>query len=491
MNKFKLMSVRPEDCFLVEGKERILESYEPYLSDESKMDYKPVSAIFFPENTAQVVDAVKRTTGQGKGIVVSASRTGVTGGAIGVDNASIISLEKMTARLGEWHFQAGVKIEDIPVTDKDYYPVDPTEATASLGGTIATNASGPRTFHYGATRNHIKALTIVLADGSVLDIHRGEVVCENSKFVLQHRDGEIVIPIVGISMPPVKNTAGLFLKEDMDLVDLFIGSEGTLGIVTEAIVETAPLPVNRLFLVIYSDTESKALRLVEAIKSKPRFTCLAIEYFDHNAIALIRESDALLNIPGDVVCAVYLEILNGDEDIQEKIDETLASCGLDPEWTWAGFAEGDMLEMKRFRHDVPERVNAIIGARKVDIPGLHKIGTDTAVPEGQLRRILSFARSEVEKEGLQYIVFGHIGDNHLHVNMLPRSMEELKKAEKLHIAIAEESVRLGGTVSAEHGIGRLKKDLLKIQFTEGELAAMKSVKDALDPQGVLNPGVML
>jgi len=179
-----------------------------------------------------------------------------------------------------------------------------------------------------------------------------------------------------------------------------------------------------------------------------------------------------------------------NKDTEGVIDEVLASCGLSGDATWAGLNEDDLQEMKRFRHLVPETVNTIIGRRKKDIPGLHKIGTDTAVPEGKLREFLSFARSAIEEESVEYVVFGHIGDNHLHINMLPGSLQELEKSEDLFLRIAGESVRLGGTVSAEHGIGRLKKHLLKIQFSEDELNAMKAVKDALDPEWVLSPGVM-
>lgn len=489
MNRTKLKDIEPEECHFIAGQSKILELYTAYLTDESRMDYQPVSAIYFPENTAQVIDAVRRIRGRGERIVVSASRTGITGGAVGVENASVISLERMTALLDDWRFQAGVKLEDIPRSDSEYYPIDPTEMAASLGGTVATNASGASTYHYGPTRNFVKALTIVLADGRVLDIQRGEVICEKGEFILQHEDGEIVIPVADISMPQVKNTAGLYLKEGMDLVDLFIGSEGTLGIITEIVTGRAQLPENRLFLVVYASSEDQALDLVEAVKSDPRLKCLAIEYFDPNAIAILHDAETCPDIPGDVECAVYFEIING-EGIEDAVDEVLVSCGLDADETWAGFDEKDLQQMKRFRHAVPETVNTIIARRKQSIPGLHKIGTDTAVPEGKLRKFLSLARSLVYKEGLEYVVFGHIGDNHLHINMLPRSLEELKKARNLHIRIAEESVRLGGTVSAEHGIGRLKKDLLRIEFSEDELHAMKLVKDALDPKGVLNPGVL-
>ena len=490
MNNVELKDVEPENCFVVEGESKILESYAAYLTDESGMEYQPVSAIYFPENTAQVADAVKRIRGRGERIVVSASRTGIVGGAAGVKNASIISLERMTAQLGDWHFQAGVKLEDVPSTESEYYPVDPTEMTASLGGTVATDASGARTYHYGSTRDYVKALTIVLADGRVLKIQRGDTVCENGEFVLQHGDEETIVPVVGVRMPPVKNTAGLYLKEDMDLVDLFVGSEGTLGIITEVVTGTARLPGDRLFLIVYAGIEDQALELVETVKADARLNCLAIEYFGPNAITLLRDDDTLPNLPGDVGCAVYLEILMENEDVEEAIDEALISCGLDADETWAGFDQKDLREMKSFRHMVPETVNSIIRRRKRSIHGLHKIGTDTAVPEGKLREFIPIARSAIEKEGLKYVVFGHIGDNHLHINIMPGSFDELEKAKGLYPRIAEESVKLGGTVSAEHGVGRLKKQFLKIQFSEDELKAMKAVKDALDPEGVLNPGVI-
>jgi len=362
--------------------------------------------------------------------------------------------------------------------------------TASLGGTVATDASGARTYHYGSTRDFVNALTVVLADGKVLQVSRGETFSENGEFVLSHTDGETVIPVVGVRMPPVKNTAGYYLKEGMDLVDLFVGNEGTLGIITEVVIGTARLPEGRLFLIVYPGTENQALELAESVKSDSRIICLAMEYLGPHAVDLVRDNGGFPGVPGDAACAVYLEVLIENDDVEEAIDEVLASCGLDAGRTWAGFGSSDLNEMKRFRHLVPETVNRVIGRRKEDIPGLHKIGTDTAVPQGKLMEFVSNARSAIEKEGIQYVVFGHIGDNHLHFNMMPGSTGELDKAKVLYAGIARESVRLGGTVSAEHGIGRLKKELLKIQFSEDEIKAMRAVKGALDPQLVLNPGVL-
>jgi D-lactate dehydrogenase (cytochrome) len=489
-NRIELEDVPPERCPVVEGEDRIMDSYADYLTDESRCDYRPVSAIYFPQSTAQVVDAVRRISGAGKRIVVSGSRTGIVGGATAREESSVITLERMSARVGDRLFQAGVKLDDVSFEKPEFYPVDPTETTASIGGTVATDASGARSYRYGSTRNYVRSLCVVLASGRVLRVARGDVFCEGGRFTLGHNSGDLDLPVRGIDSPGVKNVAGLFLRDDMDLVDLFVGSEGTLGIITEVGLSTVRLPGRRLFLVAAAAAEDEALELVDKVKSDDRLGCLAIEYFGPNAIELVRGGGYSGGLPEEASCAVYLEIYAGAEGTSGAVEEALTSCGLDVERTWADLGETDSKEMKRFRHAVPEAVNAVIAERKLDTPSLHKVGTDTAVPEGRLKRFLSFARSAIEKEGLEYVVFGHIGDNHLHVNMLPRNQDELEKAEELYRGIAEESVGLGGTVSAEHGIGRLKKGLLTIQFSEDDLRAMKAVKDALDPEGLLNPGVM-
>ncbi|OVE75956.1 hypothetical protein BVX97_02850 [bacterium E08(2017)] len=484
MNSLMPDNITPEECPVIEGSQRVRESFAAYLEDESRLSGGEVSAIYFPENTAQVVDAVRKAGGS---IIVSGSRTGIAGGAVGLEGASIISLEKMDKQLGKHRLQAGVKLEDIKTDAGAYYPVDPTEMTASIGGTVSTDASGARTYYYGSTRNFIKGITVVLADSSVLKISRGEVTSEGGQFII----GDTVVPVADINMPDTKNTAGLFLKKEMDLIDLFIGSEGLLGIVTEVEITTAPIPENRLFLVVYAGDEAQALDFVKAVKSKDDLDSLAIEYFDTNAVSLVRTVENAPHIPDDAACAIYLELLMESEDAEEALAEVLDACGLDMDSTWAGFEEKELAEMKRFRHLVPETVNAMIGQRRKELPELHKIGTDTAVPEGRLGDLLEYSRSAIESKGIDYVVFGHIGNNHLHINMIPSSMETLEAAKEIYVDVARKSVELGGTVSAEHGIGRLKKHFLEIQFSYEELEAMRTVKKALDPECRLNPGVMI
>jgi D-lactate dehydrogenase (cytochrome) len=199
-------------------------------------------------------------------------------------------------------------------------------------------------------------------------------------------------------------------------------------------------------------------------------------------------------LPEDAAAAVYVEIGFKDEPeldaIYDALREAAAHAGLDPAHSWAGFTDKDLEEMKRLRHAVPETVNSIIGQRKARVPELHKVGTDMSVPLDGLPEMMGFYRRLLGAAGLEFVIFGHIGDGHVHVNILPRTAGELEQAEDLYMDFAREAVRLGGSVAAEHGIGRIKRKFLPIQFADEDVAAMRAVKAAFDPAGTLNPGVL-
>ena len=135
-------------------------------------------------------------------------------------------------------------------------------------------------------------------------------------------------------------------------------------------------------------------------------------------------------------------------------------------------------------------MNGRIARLKRDVPELHKVGTDLAVPDGSADEMNRVYRESLAASGLRYVVFGHAGENHLHVNLIPRTREELERAKALHKDLAREAVRLGGAVTAEHGIGRLKRELLEIQYGPEGVRALRRVKEFFDPKGILNPGVL-
>jgi D-lactate dehydrogenase (cytochrome) len=144
--------------------------------------------------------------------------------------------------------------------------------------------------------------------------------------------------------------------------------------------------------------------------------------------------------------------------------------------------------LKTFRHAVPESVNMLIGERKKAIPELIKLGTDMSVPDDQLENVMAMYHEGLARAGLEYVIFGHIGNNHVHVNILPRSMEEYEQGKALYLDWAKQVVAMGGSVSAEHGIGKNKTEFLKVMYGEEGIQQMRSMKALFDPHSLLNPG---
>ena len=509
----------------VVGWERVREGYAQYLRDESRLTADRIEAIHFPTTADQVAAAVLTARRAGHRVAVSGARTGITGAAVPFGAEEVISLEYIKPKPvvrrnsgGRWTVRVGAGTTLAELSDAlshglcDYpdgkpkppvfYPVDSTETSAHLGGTIATNASGARTLYYGPTRDWVEALTVVTADGRILELARGDVRAQDGVLLYRLPDGtDAVLAVPDLPIPATKHTAGYHLRRDMDALDLFIGSEGTLGIITGATLRLVEKPANRLYLMQFVGGQREAGALVGAVKRHPDLRPLALEYIGPRALKLLRsqgrQTAAYLEVerlPDDAGAALYMEIPFRDEAeldaIHEALREALALVGLDPGRSWAGFTERDVAEMKRLRHAVPETVNALIAQRKRTVPELHKLGTDMAVPDAALAEMMDIYDARLAESGLDYVTFGHIGSGHVHVNILPRSLEELVRAEALYADFAREAVRLGGSVAAEHGIGRIKRQFLPIQFSATEIAAMRAVKSALDPDGLLNPGVL-
>ncbi len=502
-------------CRKVADPNELAENYAAYMTDESRLDHSMAEAIYFPTTTEETACAVRQAAAAGDKIVVSGGRTGIVGGAVVAGPCAIISLEKIKPKPvvrsdnDRWLVKTGAgttvaELADAVRSENSslFYPVDPTEMSAQLGGTVATNASGARTLFYGPTRKLVKSITVVLADGRVLDLRRGEVTADGLKFEMEDADGNLrTLALPDFEMPRTKSTVGYFIEREMDAVDLFVGCEGTLGIITEMELLLAESPSENLYLCQYFDGEDRALDFVMGIMQSETFSPLAVEYFDGNSVDLLRRkrqregaSSGVPILPEDVRVVVYTEFaLNGPEEFEETagfLMDLIASVGGCPEKSWAGCYRKDLEKRKAFRHTLPEEINSIIGQRKVETPEIHKVGTDMAVPLEGLREMMSVYRSSLEKAGLEHVIFGHIGSGHLHVNILPRSAKEVGEAKKLYMGFAREAVRLGGSVSAEHGIGRIKRDFLLIQYGEEIVRQMRNVKTFFDPAGTLNPGVL-
>lgn len=504
-----------------QGFEAIRERFPDLLRDESNLTGEGADRVYLPETAEDVAAVVAEAARLGIPISVSGARTGITGGAVPVGTRWIVSLQRLNGFLGAdrdpvtgdpfVRAEAGLSLSELaekvrelgPMADREWvYPVDPTEWSASVGGTVATNASGSRSYHFGPTGAWVRALRIVLADGRLVELRRGDVMASHGgKIRWPEGFGDRVLAVPELPVPTAKCVAGYGLEPGGDLLDLFIGSEGTLGVVVEAELQLAPLPLHILSLFCFLPRGADGLELVRRLKDDPRLTPLAIEFLDAACLDLLREErasgrgDAIPDVPATAGEAIYLELPFEDDQEMERgivaLEEALASVDGSLEDTWAGDDEGERVRMRHLRHAVPEAVNARVTRWKREVPELHKVGTDLAVPDRAAAELYRIYRERRSTCGVESVLFGHAAENHLHLNFLPRSREELARAKSVHLDLAREAVRLGGSVTAEHGIGRLKRELVEIQYGPEGVQELRRVKDFFDPQGILNPGVLL
>jgi D-lactate dehydrogenase (cytochrome) len=224
---------------------------------------------------------------------------------------------------------------------------------------------------------------------------------------------------------------------------------------------------------------------------------VALEYFDPGVLDMLRSDLAagVIHVPGprkEWRHALYVEYAAGSEDdvaaAGAALKETLTACGGRAEDTWTATGGSALQQLKEFRHAAPERVNARIGQRQRQQPKLTKLGTDLSVPDDRLRDVLALYRRDLADAGLEFVMFGHIGNNHVHVNILPRDMDEYSRGQALYRGWARQVVAWGGSVSAEHGIGKLKTGLLEMMYGADGIAAMRTVRRIFDPAGRLNAG---
>jgi D-lactate dehydrogenase (cytochrome) len=504
---------------IVESRDRITESYAAYLTDESRYGPSSCDRIVFARSEREVADALLDAASRGGEVTVSGARTGIVAGAVPMRGA-LLSLVEMKRILGVRRLpdnrstacaEPGVSIAELnaflAAGPMSYLP-DPTEDTAHLGASVATNASGARSFRYGATRPHVRRVRVVLACGEVLDIERGACAEEDGRFEIATLGGPVItVPAPRYRMPRIKNAAGYYSAPCMDLVDLFIGSEGTLGVITEVEVILAPRPAAVLSALAFFASDDDAVAFVRRARGDspegppPKGVApIALEFYDSRSIDFLRarkkeqgDSSSIPELPADAGAAVHFEQDFAEEDLGNVYDaweSVLSAHGSSMERTWGGMDDTDLARLKALRHCLPEEVNGAVARAKAVHPEIHKVGTDIAVPPEALEGMLRLYRESLQNTGLEYVVFGHIGDSHLHLNIIPRTAEELRAAKALALRFAEHAVSVGGTVSGEHGIGKLKHDFLRIQYGEDGLRQMVAVKKALDPWGILNRGVM-
>jgi len=484
-----------------------LDQLTNYLTDASNMPGGYAEKLFIPESAEEIAEILREANEKKIPVTISGARTGTVGGAIPF-GGYVVSLERLN-KIAEIDKDtktviagAGVILRDLQKAVEAeglFYPPDPTEWSCQVGGTVATNASGSRSFKYGATRNYVNALKIVLASGDILNLRRGETVAdENGVLELRTEQGNVVTAKRPTYKRPHvrKNVSGYFNHKPLDAVDLFIGSEGTLGVIAETELSLLPMPEGFFSGIVFFENESDLLAFVTDARELSfanrrsqignSFDASLLEYFDKNALDFIRER--FPEVPGNMQGAIFFEqetTAETEDILFEQWNELLEKHNADVDRSWFTTTDQDREKMREFRHALPVTVNERIARydRK-------KVGTDMAVPDEKFAGFLRFYKQILDASGLDYVIFGHIGDCHLHANLLPKDETEAEKARHIYGRCVAQAIMLGGTVSAEHGIGKLKRKYLDAMMGERYLNEMAELKRAFDPNGILGRGNM-
>jgi D-lactate dehydrogenase (cytochrome) len=480
-----------------------------YLTDASNMPGGHADKLFVPE-TAEDISKILREANELKTPVsISGARTGTVGGAIPF-GGYVISLEKLNriksidkstraaivepgVILGD--FQKAVDAEGLS------YPPDPTEWSCQIGGTVATNASGSRSFKYGATRNYVSRLKLVLAGGHTLEISRGEAV---SEYAMRLTTDDGTGPTIEVRVPTYmrqnvrKNVSGFYNAKPLDAIDLFIGSEGTLAVIVEIELKLLPKPQGVFSGIVFFEKDEDLLSFVDesrrlSFENRKNSVATApgsdidaslIEYFDDRALSFI--SEKFPETPAGMAGAIFFEqetVAENEDVLFERWNTWLEKHNADVDVSWFGTNDQDREKMRAFRHALPVSVNERVVRNKQK-----KIGTDMAVPDERFPGFLKYQKEMLDASDIDYVIFGHIGDCHLHANLLPKSEDEAERSRHIYGRFIAQAIMLGGCVSAEHGIGKLKRKYLNAMMGERYLNEMIEIKRAFDPNFILGRG---
>ncbi|MDI6801525.1 MAG: FAD-linked oxidase C-terminal domain-containing protein [Thermodesulfovibrionales bacterium] len=413
-------------------------------------------AVAWPKNTDEAVRIIKYATENNLHVLPRGAGTGMAGASVPSGTECIVvSLEKMRKILDVDTKNMTAVVEPGVVNgrlQKDleylgyFYPPDPASLNiCTIGGNVATNAGGPRALKYGVTRDYVMGIEVVLPDGS----------------------------IINAGSKTRKHVVGY------DLKDLLIGSEGTLAITTKIMLRLLPLPEDVItLLVIFKDLESSGLAVSKIISSKiiPR----TLEFMDRSSIEAV-ENYKPTGLPENAEALLLIELDGYPLTVKKEAEKVVDICNrLEGE---AIIAEDDIAREQLWE------------ARRSISPALYqiksaKINEDIVVPRDKIPSILVSLRKISEDTGLKIVSFGHAGDGNIHVNIMADKddKEEYAKALNAVKKIFEHTLKLGGSISGEHGIGTVKAPYISMEIKERELQLMKGIKGLFDPKGTMNPG---
>ena len=448
-----------EELIGILGRPHVLVEREdvlPYSFDATAALRKVPEVVVFPGTSAEVSAVLRLSQRFNVPVVARGSGTGLSGGSVSVEGSVILCLVRLDrilevdARNFTLRAEAGVLTQAVyDAADQAglFYPPDPGSMKVStIGGNVAENSGGLRGLKYGVTRDYVMGLEVVLADGEVCRI--------GSKCV--------------------KDVAGYSLK------DLFVGSEGTLGIVTEVLLKLVPRPAAKQTLLATYGRMDAAAESVSAIIASKIVPC-TLEFLDRMTIQCVEEF-AHVGLPLDAEALLLIEVDGHPAAVADeasRIRDLCAATGATSVRVAADAAEAARLATAR-----RSAFSALARVRPTTIL------EDATVPRSELANMIRFIQATGRKHGLQIATFGHFGDGNLHPTFLTdeRDEAEMGRVEAAMREIFTHALSLGGTITGEHGVGLAKKAFLRAQLGDGSYALLKQVKRSLDPKGLLNPG---
>jgi glycolate oxidase len=425
-----------------------------YGYDASSETGRPV-AVVRPLNVDEVSKIARFASENKVPIVPRGAGSGMTGGSVPLDESIVLSLEGMnriidvdernmiaTVEPGVINGQLQNRLETMHL----FYPPDPSSMDfCTIGGNIAENAGGPRAIKYGVTRDYVLGLEVVLADGTVIT-----------------SGGTTLKGVVGY-----------------DLTSLFVGSEGTLGIVTKAFLKLLPLPDEIATLLCSFSQLDKAARAVPEIIAAG-ITPRVLEFMDQEAILAI-EQYRPVGLPHYAEALLLIEVDGPRRQVLEEAEKTASVCK-------------SLGASVRLADDVFSRRH-LWEARRALSPALYhikptKINEDIVVPRTKIPDMIETLRNISRKYDLKIVTFGHAGDGNIHVNIMTdkEDRDEYRRAKDAVKDVFEATLNLQGTISGEHGIGLTKAPYLGMELSDASINLMKGIKKIFDPGGILNPG---
>ena len=446
------------------------EQYREYLIDEAKYTGE-AEGIAFPETEEEIRQLLKSIPAD-EGITIQGGKTGITGASV-PKGGYILNLSHMnkvkdssaredgtasiTVEPGITLMDLKKEVDSIFRRTPVFWPPDPTETSASIGGIASVNAQGICNLFYGDTKTYIESVKVMDPDGNVRET------------------GEL---------------------------DAFVGREGITGILTELTLRLIPKPESMWGISFFFDGDEGAGGFVDAMREGlPQAEgagVAAVEYLDRRTIDLIQARKGIMarirelpDVPDEARAMVYIEI-HGAEDSIEQIAESLmemaAEQGSDPDQAWAVSGEAEIEKMHAFRHAAAETANLFVEEARRKDDRITKLGSDMTAAGRGFALCLEECRSTLEEKSLDACIFGHALENHIHINILPACYEEYMDGIAVMRQWAEEIRRTGGKVVGEHGVGKLKKKILEGLLPEELLEESRALKESCDKGNRLNRG---